>query len=80
MKDVKKQAPAAICEMTPGTVNRHVIVNRTVPPFDNRDVRRAMALAIDRKAFIDILNEGQGDIGTVLQPAPAGLWGMPPDI
>jgi peptide/nickel transport system substrate-binding protein len=80
MKEVKRQAPAAICEQTPGTVNRHVIVNRTVPPFDNQDVRLAMALAIDRQAFIDIIAEGQGDIGTVLQPAPAGLWGMPPDL
>jgi peptide/nickel transport system substrate-binding protein len=80
MKDVRRQAPAAVCEPTPGTVNGHVIINRTVPPFDNRDVRLAMALAIDRQAFIDILAEGQGDIGTVLQPAPAGLWGMPPDL
>src|SRR5262249_7541769 len=80
MKDVKKQVPTAICEMRPGVVNRHVIVNRTVPPFDNREVRLAMALAIDRQAFIDILADGQGDIGTVLQPAPGGLWGMPPDL
>jgi peptide/nickel transport system substrate-binding protein len=80
MKDVRRQAPTAVCEMTPGTVNRHVIVNRTMPPFDNRDVRLAMALTIDHQAFIDILAEGQGDIGTVLQPAPAGLWGMPPDL
>jgi len=80
VKDVRRQAPTAVCEMTPGTVNRHVIINRSVPPFDNRDVRLAMALAIDRQAFIDILDEGQGDIGTVLQPAPAGLWGMPPEL
>jgi peptide/nickel transport system substrate-binding protein len=80
MKDVRKQVPTAICEMTPGTVNRHVIVNRTVPPFDNKKVRLALAFAIDRQAFIDILAEGQGDIGTVLQPAPGGLWGMPPDM
>ena len=79
LKDVKKQAPTAICEETPGTVNRHVIINRTVPPFDNQDIRRAMALAIDRKAFIDIISEGKGDIGAILQPAPAGLWGIPPD-
>ncbi len=59
---------------------RNLIVNRDKPPFDNPDLRRAMALSIDRKAFIDILGEGQGDIGGVLQPAPGGLWGMPPDL
>jgi hypothetical protein len=26
-------------------------------------MRRAMALSIDRRAFIDIISEGQGDIG-----------------
>jgi peptide/nickel transport system substrate-binding protein len=39
-----------------------------------------MALSLDRQAFIDILTEGKGEIGGVMQPAPAGLWGMPPEI
>ena len=43
------------------------------------DLRRAMALSIDRTAFIDILSQGQGEIGGVLEPPPGGLWGMPPD-
>ena len=71
--------PQAICEVSPGTVNRHLLINRDKPPFDNPDLRRAMALSLDRKAFIDILTDGQGDIGGILQPPPAGLWGMPPD-
>ena len=59
LKDVQNQVPQAICEVTPsGGVNRHVLVNRTAPPFGNLDLRRAMALSIDRKAFIDILTEG----------------------
>jgi peptide/nickel transport system substrate-binding protein len=77
-KDLQKQMPQAICELVPdGGINRHLIINRDVPPFDRLDLRRAMALSLDRKAFIDILSEGQGDIGGVLQPPPAGLWGMP---
>ena len=39
-----------------------------------------MSLSLDRKAFIDILTEGQGDIGGVMQPPPEGLWGMPPEL
>jgi peptide/nickel transport system substrate-binding protein len=35
---------------------------------------------LDRRAFIDIITAGQGDIGGVMQPAPAGLWGMPPEM
>jgi peptide/nickel transport system substrate-binding protein len=39
-----------------------------------------MALSIDRQAFLGIIAQGQGQIGGVLQPPPAGLWGMPPEI
>jgi peptide/nickel transport system substrate-binding protein len=80
LKDVKNQAPQAICDMFTGNVPRNLIVNRDAPPFDNPDLRRAMSLTLDRKAFIDIITEGQGDIGAVMQPPPGGLWGMPPEL
>ena len=81
LKDVQSQVPQAICEVTPvGGVNGHLLVNRDKPPFDDLELRRAMALSLDRKAFIDILDEGQGDIGGVLQPPPGGQWGMPPEM
>ena len=38
-----------------------------------------MSLTLDRQAFIDIIADGQGAIGGVMQPPPDGLWGMPPD-
>jgi len=80
VRDVKSQAPQALCEMTAGSANRHLLVNRDKPPFDNPELRRAMALSLDRKAFIDILTLGQGDIGGAMLPAPEGVWGMPPDM
>ena len=80
LHDANNQLPQAICELTPGSVNRNLLINRDKPPFDNRDLRRAMALSLDRQVFIDIITEGQGDIGGVMQPAPAGLWGMPPEM
>ncbi len=81
MNNIESQVPQAICEMMPrGGVNRHLLVNRDKPPFDNPDLRRAMALSIDRQAFIDIISQGQGQIGGVLQPPPEGLWGMPADM
>jgi len=39
-----------------------LIVNRDAPPFDNLDLRRAMALTLDRRSFIDALSGGQGDV------------------
>jgi peptide/nickel transport system substrate-binding protein len=80
LKDIKREASEAVCEVTSGGISRNLIVNRDAPPFDNPDMRRAMALSLDRKAFIDIISEGQGDIGGVMQPLPEGVWGMPPDI
>ncbi len=80
MKDIKSQMPEAICESNPGSVNTNLIINRSAPPFDNPDLRRAMALGLDRKAFVNILTEGQGNLGGVLQPPPAGLWGLPLDV
>jgi peptide/nickel transport system substrate-binding protein len=80
LKDIKAREPEAICEVLPGGISRNLVVNRDAPPFDNPDMRRAMALSLDRKAFIDIISEGQGDIGGVMQPLPEGVWGMPPEV
>ena len=42
-------------------------------------MRRAVALTLDRKAFIDIMAEGKADIGGAMLPPPAGVWGLPPE-
>jgi peptide/nickel transport system substrate-binding protein len=80
VKEVKSQVPEAICELVPANANANLILNRAAPPFDNPDLRHAMALSLDRRAFIEILREGQGDIGGAMLPPPEGVWGMPPDI
>jgi peptide/nickel transport system substrate-binding protein len=78
LKDVKSQAPQANCTLSTNNATTNLLVNRDAPPFDNPDLRKAMALAIDRKAFIEILTEGKGKIGGAMLPPPEGLWGMPP--
>ena len=80
LEDVKSQAPQAVCELTATNVSRNLILNPTKPPFDNPDLRRAVALTLDRQAFIDIITQGKGDIGATMLPPPEGLWGMPPDM
>jgi peptide/nickel transport system substrate-binding protein len=78
--DLKNQAPEAICDLVPVNVNRNVMMNRAAPPFNDPDLRRAVALSLDRKAFVDTLTLGKGDFGGVMQPPPEGIWGMPPEI
>ena len=79
LKDVHSQMPEAVCEVTPENVAPNLLITRK-PPFDNLELRRAIAMTIDHKAFIDILGEGQGDIGTAMLPAPEGLWAMPKEM
>ena len=80
LKDVKNQAPQAICEVVTSNTPRNLLVNRDKPPFDNPEIRRAMSLTLDRTAFVDILYEGKGWIGGAMLPPPDGLWGMPPEL
>jgi peptide/nickel transport system substrate-binding protein len=80
IKDIKTQDPTAICEIAPINVSSNLILNRDKPPFDNADLRKALALSLDRKSFIDIIFQGQGDVGGTMLPQPAGVWGMPPDM
>ena len=80
LKDIETQLPKAICQVGMASESIGVLVNRAVPPFDNADVRRAMALTLDRKSFIDILGQGEGKIGGALMPPPDGVWGMPSEM
>ena len=65
--------------ITTGT-QTNLMVNRQNPPFDNAEMRKAMSLAIDRKAMNTILMEGLALIGGAMLPKPAGEWGMPPEM
>jgi peptide/nickel transport system substrate-binding protein len=80
LKDIRAQAPQAECDVVMDNNSRDLLINETVPPFDNLQLRRAMALSLDRQAYIDILTEGQGAVGGAIMPPPDGVWGMPPDV
>ncbi len=77
LKDIKSQLPNAQCQTTSMNNTTNLIVNRDAPPFDNPDLRRALVLALDRKSFIDILNQGDAQEGGTMQPLKDGIWGMP---
>jgi peptide/nickel transport system substrate-binding protein len=80
LNDIKDQAPQVTCRLVPSNVQRNVIINREAAPFNNPDLRRAVALTVDRRAFIDTLTQGKGDIGGALLAPPEGIWGMPADL
>jgi peptide/nickel transport system substrate-binding protein len=80
IKDTRAQAPKATCALVSTNVQRNVILNRSAPPFDKPELRRAVALSVDRKAFIDTLTQGAGQVGGALLAPPEGIWGMPEDL
>jgi peptide/nickel transport system substrate-binding protein len=77
LKDIKTQLPTAECQTTSMNNSTNLILNRDAPPFDNPDLREALNLAMDRKAFVDILNQGDAQLGGTMQPLPDGVWGLP---
>jgi peptide/nickel transport system substrate-binding protein len=84
MHDIEKQRPEATCVLPAGSVSTNLVVNLTKPPFDNADLRRAMALTIDRKSFIDILTQGTGQPAAAMEPpegdGKGGIWGIPKEM
>jgi peptide/nickel transport system substrate-binding protein len=80
MKDVLAQAPKAICSLVPTNVPINILVNRDRVPFDKAELRRAMALSLDRQAYIDIVSGGKSSIAGNMMPPPEGLWGMPHEM
>jgi peptide/nickel transport system substrate-binding protein len=80
LKDFKEQAPQAVCLENVANVPRTMLINLHKPPFDNIELRRAMVLALDRQAFVDIINDGVPSLGATMLPPPNGVWGMPPEV
>jgi len=80
VRDIQSQMPTAVCEVVTTNVSTNLLVNRDTAPFNNADIRRAMALTLDRKAFVDILSEGRNSTGGAMLPGPEGVWGMPKEV
>ena len=80
LRDIKAKVPDAQCVMRTDNVSTNLIVNRDAPPFDDPDIRMALALTLDRKAFIRIIYEDKASYGASMLPPPTGIWGMPAEV
>ncbi len=56
----------------------YLALNATIPPFDDVRVRRAVAMAIDRKLIIDAVYDGAGVVAK--NPIPPTMWSYNDDI
>lgn len=50
----------------------YLAYNTTVPPYDNPKVRKALNMAIDKQAIIDVVFQGAGELAK--NPIPPTMW------
>lgn len=50
----------------------YLAYNTTVAPYDNANVRKALNMAIDKQAIIDVVFQGSGEIAK--NPIPPTMW------
>jgi len=56
----------------------YLAYNTTVAPYDNANVRKALNMAIDKQAIIDVVFQGSGEIAK--NPIPPTMWSYNNDI
>jgi len=76
-ESVKKGAPSLVITEVGQNGSDNVVLNHKRPPFDNPAVRRAISLAMDRRAFVQGVRHGGAVVGAAMMPKPLGIWGLP---
>jgi len=56
--------------------NDNLLMNIKRAPFDNVNVRRAISLAMDRRAYVKTVTQGGAVPGPSMLPKPYGFWGL----
>ncbi len=72
------EAPGLTVHSYPGRSYSYVAWNRLDPLFEDKRVRQALTMAIDRQQIVDALVYGQATVGT--QPLISTIWAHDPTI
>jgi YVTN family beta-propeller protein len=76
LEDLKVRFPAQVYS-SPQAGTYFAVLDTRVPPFDNRDVRRAMSFALDRGRIVDIFG-GEAAARPTCQQLPPNFPGYKP--
>ncbi len=69
--DLKNNPDIQVIE-GPGAQIRYIVFNHKMAPFDNKQVRQAIAYAVDRQAIVDKAFQGTHD--PLYSMVPMGMW------
>lgn len=71
MADIRASRPGELV-VTPRLALYYLAFDMTEPPFDNRDLRQALTMAVDREALVDVLGRGEQPAYGLVPPGIAG--------
>lgn len=75
-ESLKAAVPQLVVTVANQNVNDNLIMNIRRLPFDNPKVRKAISLAVDRRAYIKAVHQGGALPGASMAPKPFGVWGL----
>jgi dipeptide transport system substrate-binding protein len=70
--EVLKKDPKVKLQQLNGLNVGYLSFNVKHKPFDNRDVRRAINMAVNKKAIVDAVYQGAGEVA--VNPIPPSMW------
>ncbi len=73
---LKASGAKLVFHQVANNANDNLLMNLKRPPFDNVKVRRAISLAMDRRAYIKTVTQGGATPGPSMLPKPYGFWGL----
>src|SRR5260370_32901618 len=76
-EQAKQSAPKLVFIDTSSNVSDNVLVNFKRAPFTDLRVRRAVNLALDRKAYVQGPRQGGAAVGRPIVGRPQGVLGVP---